>query len=484
MSYPLLRRLPLGALDRHVARASMQICHKLVMQQLYISRADALKQWLVVSNPAEEAVDLSGFSLASSGTSEVFRFPNKYVLLAGDEVTIWCSPGSLNLDVDNLLQPYLFWTRPDGSLRHEPFFSPGAQANDVLLLDPLLVEVASLRVAADGKKEFRVLHCKSVHPRTVRSAIDTRFCVGCLSPPEFEKRASQPSPESGKVRPPPPGGRDVYVFSRYWGVVSDKSLLEHFLAVFFVPLVEAFRALLVYLMLCVFQPASSSGMGPHLRPKVTALVLMMLACDVIARRLMLCIKSGLLVTIASFTSVVLDHLALVALYTSLARVYPALEPSFQGMLTFELGVACVNAAAVHMRFLEARRDWHPLFKQLSRWDHRSRGIVCVCGVGRQLLLHLLLLLPFSNQPSPAWKLVGYSLVPLFTVATGLDFLRAVATLLHMVKFPFVRAVQQWQYLQQHKEEDEEDDEVHEEKPPVVLTTPRTRRSMSLHPYLE
>ncbi|EGZ17144.1 hypothetical protein PHYSODRAFT_503320 [Phytophthora sojae] len=458
MSYALQRRLPLGPLDRQVARAGMQICHRIVMQQLYISRADAAKQWVVVSNPSEECVDLTGFRLSCSGTRDVFRFPTRYTLLPGDEVTVWCAPGGLKLDEDNLLQPYLFWTKADGSLRHEPFFSSKASANEVLLLDPLMVEVASLRVAADGRKEFRVLHCKSGHSRTVRSEIDTRFCVGCLSPPEFETRTSRPSPESGKITSPAPNEREVYVFSRYWGVVSDKSLFEHFLAVFLVPLIESFRAVLIYIMMCTFQPVSKSGLGPQLRTKVTTLLLMMLACDVVSRRLMLFIKSGLLVTIASFTSVVLDRVAVVVLYLSLQRLYPALGSSFQYMLTFDLGIGCVNAAAVHVRFLEARRDWHPLFKQFARWGHRSRGIICACGIGRELLLHLLLLLPFSDHPSPVWKAVGYLLVPLFTVASGVDFLRAVATILHMVRYPI------------------------KEAPPVVFSTPKTLRFRSLRPY--
>ncbi|KAF4321417.1 hypothetical protein BBO99_00001230 [Phytophthora kernoviae] len=407
MSYPLLRRLSLRSLDRQVARASMQICHKIVMQQLYISRVDVNKQWVVVSNPSDESVDLTGFSLSCSGCVGVFHFPTKYTLLAGDEVTVWCSPGGLKLDVDNLLQPYLFWTKSDGSLRHKSSFTSG-QVNEVLLLDPLLVEVASIRVAADGRKEFRVLHCKSAHPRTVRS-----------------------------------------------------------------------------------------GFGPHLRHKVIALVLMMLACDVIARRLMLCVKSGLLVTISSFTSVVLDRLAVVALYCALQHLYPALESSFQYMLTLDLAVGCVNAAAVHVRFLEARRDWHPLFKQFARWDHRSRGIICACGIGRELLLHLLLLLPFSNYPSPVWKTVGYLLVPLFTVASGVDFLRAVATLLHMIKHPITQAVAQWRYIQKHPqyEEEDDDDRTHEEgekvifqarsrkpDPPLVFFTPKSLRSRSQYPY--
>eukprot|EP00644_Phytophthora_capsici_P004698 jgi/Phyca11/7461/fgenesh1_pm.PHYCAscaffold_19_\ len=446
MSYPLLRRLPLGELDQQVARASMQVCHKIVMQQLYISRADAIKQWVVVSNPSEQSVDLTGFTLSCSGCSDVFRFPARYTLLPGDEVTVWCSPGCLKLNEDNLLQPYLFWTQSDGSLRHLPFFS--SKGNEVLLIDPLLVEVASVRVNADGGKEFRVLHCKSAHSRTVRSDIDTRFCVGCLSPPEFEKRTSRPTPESGKITSPPPNQREVYVFSRYWGVASDKSLVEHFLALLLVPLVESFRAVLIYIMLCIFQPVTKSELSLELRSKVTTLLLMVLLCDVIARKLMLSIKSGLLVTIASFTAVVLDQLRVLVLYFSLQRLYPALSVSFQYMVTFDLIVGGINAAAVHVRFLEARHDWHPLFKKFARLNHRSQGIICVCGIGRELLLHLLLLLPFS-QPSPLWKSIGYLLVPLFTVASGVDFLRAVATVLHMLRYQ-------------------------KEDPPMAFSTPKTR----------
>ncbi|CAI5741821.1 unnamed protein product [Peronospora destructor] len=490
MSYPLLRRLPLGSLDRQVARTSMQLCHKIVLQQLYISRVDTMKQWVVVSNPSDQCVDLTNFSLSCDGCSDVFYFPDKYTLLPGSEVMMWCSPGGINLDEDNLLLPYLFWTTADGSLRHEPFFVSQAQANEVLLLDPLLVEVASIRVTADGKKEFRVLHCRSVHSKTLRMEIDTRFCVGCLSPPEFEKRTSRPSPESGKVMSLLPDTREIYVFSRYWGVASDKSVVEHFLAVVLVPLVESFRAVLIYIMLCMFQSELKNGLGLQLRSKVTKLLLMMLACDVIARRFMLCIKSGLLVTIASFTAVVLDQLALVVLYSSLQRLYPTFSLSFQYMLTFDLGVCCVNAAAIHVHFLEARHNWHPLFKQFARWNHTFRGFLCISGIGRELLLHLLLLLPFSNHLSSVWKAVGYLLVPLFTVATGVDLLRAVATLLHAVKYPIEQIKTQWRRLQMHCEgvsECEEEDEFSEEEPqkedpPMTFVTPKALRSRSVHTY--
>ncbi|GLD95336.1 hypothetical protein PINS_up003980 [Pythium insidiosum] len=88
---------------------------------------------------AQQAIDLTGYTVANSDATKIFRFPNKYILLAGDEVTIWCSPGGIDLDTDNLLQPYLFWTRPDGSLRHAPFFMKNT-SNEVILLDPYMIE--------------------------------------------------------------------------------------------------------------------------------------------------------------------------------------------------------------------------------------------------------------------------------------------------------------------------------------------------------
>ncbi|CEG37493.1 Lamin Tail Domain [Plasmopara halstedii] len=485
MSYPLLRRLPLSTLDRQVARASMQICHKIVMQQLYISRANVSKQWVVVSNPSEACINLTGFNLSCSGCDDVYCFPFNYTLLPGDEVTIWCSPGRLKLDEDNLLQPYLFWTQPDGSLRHKSFFT-SSRANDVVLLDPFLVEVASIRVTVDGRREFRVLHCKSAHSKTLRSEIDTRFCVGCLSPPVFDKQTSRPSPESGKITSFPPRQREVYVYSRYWGIVSDKSLSKHSLAVILVPVVESVRAVLIYLMFNLFQ--SMGKPGPNVRSKVTSLLFMVLACNVTARKLMLGIKSGLLVTIASFTSVVLDQVAMLVLYLSLQRLYPVLTTSFQCMLVFDLGVYCINAIAVQFRFLDERTNWHPLFKYLTRLDHRYQGFVCMCGIGRELLLHLLFLLPFSSQPTQLWKVVGYLLVPFFTAASGIDFFRALVILLHMVRRSIDLINALWGHLEQHtttyvketyKDQEEKevcDEEPQKELPPSAFSTPKKFRN--------
>lgn len=300
------------------------------------------------------------------------------------------------------------------------------------------------------------------------SVYDSQFCVGCLSPPELqEKKKWRHSKNNDNSE------SDVYVFSRYWDVVSDKSLFAHFLGIFVAPLFECTRALLIYLLLAIFHSGrgdegSSSHIsalilgrrlaGPQLRTKLFRLVVLMTACDVLTRRISLWIKSGLLVTVMSFASVLLDQLALVALYTSLEQLYPSLASAFRSLLCFELGISVVNMAAIQLGFLEFRDQWHPAFKEVSRWSYHFRYAVFLCGVGKEALIHLLLLLPFqglSNEQSLypdedlqaqaqqiyqmalVWKLVAYLLVPLFTISTGIDFVRGVATLLHLLQYPWL-----------------------------------------------
>ncbi|TMW62918.1 hypothetical protein Poli38472_005536 [Pythium oligandrum] len=423
MAFPMLRRLRVPTLDRQVARGSMQICHKIVMQQLYISRVDTRKQWLVISNPSEEAIDLTGYTVTNSDGSNVFSFPSNYILLAGDEVTIWCAPGGIDCDTDNLLQPYLFWTRPDGSLRNAPFFLQDT-TNEVVLLDPCMIEVASLRISENGKRDFRVLHCVSSHPRTVRSVHDPKsFCVGCLSPPPRPKRSSR---------------YDVYVFSRYWNVTSDKAQFAHFMAVCMAPLLECLRALLIYILFAIFQqPRHLIGYGKRARDKVLTTVVLMMCCDIVARRLALWVKSGMVVSLLSSTSVLLDQLGVVAIYTSLERLYPDLQDSFRSMLVFELMIAFISMAALQGGFIEYRRLWHPLYRKVARWDYRWQHAFFLLSLGREALLFLLLVLPMPGT-SYTLKVVGYLLVPVFTVATGLDFVRGAAMLLHLLKLPLLR----------------------------------------------
>lgn len=282
-----------------------------------------------------------------------------------------------------------------------------------------------------------MLNCISQHAAAHRTVGDAQFCVGCLAPPP--PLALSDDPTSTR--------KDVYVFSRYWDVVSDKSLVAHFLGLLLAPLVECVRAMLVYLLLSLFQaPRLSSAdratavasLGPQLQTKLFRLVVLMTACDVLTRRLTLWIKSGVLVTVMSFASVLLDQLALVALYTSLEHLYPTLAQPFRALLSLELAIATINIAAIQLGFLEFRDQWHPAFKEVSRWDYHYRYAVVLCGAGKELLTHVLLLLPLQySAPSLVVQCLALALVPLFTVALGMDVVRGVATLLHLIQYPWL-----------------------------------------------
>lgn len=294
--------------------------------------------------------------------------------------------------------------------------------------------MASLQVSELGKQEFRVLHCVSMHKQTRRAARDGKFCVGCLSPPESYKTTTPNGVTSG---------RDVYVFSRYWDVVSHKSYVAHFLAIVLAPLLEIVRALLIYLLLAIFQQLKRDGAGissPLLGVKIMRIIAVMMLCDVLARRVSLWIKSGLLVSVLSFMSVILDQLAITAVYTALEWLYPPLGPSFHALLQFELGLSCISMAGIHFGFVELRHTWPPIFKELMRWDYQWQSRMVTCALARELLLYLLLVLPLLERPvSPWWSILGYALVPFYTFAIGMDFVRGVATLLHLVQYPFLVA---------------------------------------------
>ncbi|GLD95335.1 hypothetical protein PINS_up003979 [Pythium insidiosum] len=205
-------------------------------------------------------------------------------------------------------------------------------------------------------------------------------------------------------------------------------------------MLECLRVLLVYSLLAIFQQPNRSAIGfrAGVREKLFTMIALMAVCDLGARRLMLWVKSGLLISLMSFSSVVIDQLAMVATYTSLERLYPDLRSSFRSLLTFELALSCLNIVAVQVGFIENRRHWHPLFKQLARWDYRWQQIIFLCALGREVLLSLLLVLPMPGTATLAMRILGYVLVPLFTVATGLDFLRGAAMLLYLVKYPLLR----------------------------------------------
>jgi hypothetical protein len=209
MSYASLRRVSIPSMDRKVTRTSMQINNAKVMQDLYVSRADPQEQWIVVSNPSEKNIDLTGFSITDDRALHVFRFPQDYILLAGQEVTVWCTPGSVNFNPKNLIDPYLFWLSSSNGLSSTPFFTR-QPPHEIILLDPFLTEVASLQLTSRGQKTFR---------------------VNGTAPYEQQK--------------------GFYIFSRYWDVMSDTAFMAHYIAVAIIPLVITLSSNLCLIFICI-----------------------------------------------------------------------------------------------------------------------------------------------------------------------------------------------------------------------------------------
>ena len=284
----------------------------------------------------------------------------------------------------------------------------------------LLLIVASLRISSSGQRDFRVLTTASrLHARS--SASDTwAFCTGCLSPLQHHKYDDRKNKHAGS--------RGPYIYSRYWGVVSDRSLVAHFAALAAWPIIESTRALLVFLLLSLATPlAERFAWQALLLPSI-------LTCDLLARQLCLHVKSGVLVGLMSASSVVLDMFFVVAVHASHARLFPHANHFFQWLSTAELGSQLVSVVAICCGFLENRKRWHPIYREASRLDHDLAIALFFCYCGREALAWGLHALPFvSGKAAVDLRLLCYCLTPLCTVACGLDLVRAIAASLHLMR---------------------------------------------------
>ncbi len=126
---------------------------------LYISRMDLAQDCVAVMNPCASAMPLEGYVLLGlrDKKNEVaehpYRFPLGYVLPAGSEVTVWCSPGVSRFDATRLVAPYLLWTNADTTLRSSRVLDPHGDGMALCLEDRTgrRVEVSTLALTADGK---------------------------------------------------------------------------------------------------------------------------------------------------------------------------------------------------------------------------------------------------------------------------------------------------------------------------------------------
>nr|CCA25639.1 conserved hypothetical protein [Albugo laibachii Nc14] len=418
MNIALLRRVRYPRLDRKVARGTHQICHQSVMQRVYISRVDVQKQWIVIANPTDGSVDLSGYIITSTDGRQTFRFPRKYTLLSGDEVTVWCAPGWIALDTDNLLQPYLFWTTENGALRDTPFFT--SSSSEAILLDSFMIEIASVRIDSNGNLSFRVRHSRSIRGMFIQAMHEIPRCLG-LRMKNFKVQSAHTHLRWRIL------ARRVYIFSRYWNIRSDLSLWKHLSCTFLAPILETLRLLSIRNVWILVHDSERHSSG-QLVFSLVLYALVILWVDWAARCLCLFIKSGILVSLLSFTSVLLDHIVNWGLFSSLARLYPQHATQLTRLWRLDIGISFLNLIASQVDVIRYRTKWPPTLVFISRWDYRLDGFICANGIGRVLLSFVLLLLPF-DPTSDHFRWIGFSLIPSYTLALLVDFIRGVPGLI-------------------------------------------------------
>ncbi|OQR90348.1 hypothetical protein ACHHYP_05617 [Achlya hypogyna] len=396
-----LRRVVLPSLDRRVARATMQINSPTPMQDVYLSRADVDAQWVVVSNPSGQDVDLSGYTLTDEAGTRVFRFPRGYVILAGEETTLWCAPGAPTFHSKNLVARYLLWTHEDGSLSSAPFYDPNDSLHEAILLDPYLNEVASLQISSTGHKTFRVLGSQSL--------------LFALARP---RTAS-------------------YVFARYRNVTSDASTITNFVAILFTPLIELGRLFLLFLLLLqvLWTPATSN-------PR---LLVFGFACDVAARIGCLCIRNAALASLMAQMSVAVDQFHVVCVYLALEQAYPTSAAIFRSLLTTELAVNLVGIAGAGAHRVTKHSRWHPMHTAIEAQIYHHPLVAAGCYLGKEALLFLLLLKASLMAPSLLLDFIMYLCVPLFCVSTAITVARGTTVALHVVDLSLARLRSRCEY---------------------------------------
>ncbi|CAK4667774.1 hypothetical protein LEN26_006450 [Aphanomyces euteiches] len=398
MPYATLRRVLVPPLDRRVLRGTMQISNATAMQQLYISRADIEAQWVVISNPSMKNINLTHYTLTDETATRVFHFPKGYILQSGEEVTVWCVPGTNGFNSNNLLDPYLLWTSLDGALSSSPFFLRSQHVHEVLLVDGYLTEVASLQLTSNGQKTFRV-----------NSATPQPLSYPYLNSFHFER------------------SHGVYIFSRYWGVVSDPAYSAHFAAVAFTPVIEVARILLMYCLLAQVY-LDPTGLNP-------LLLLLAGACDMASRFGSLYIKDGQLATFLSFSAFTVDQFQLMVIYQSLSVLYPSVQGLYSTLLTVELTLNLISLAGTPAHFFTRRRAWHRIYRLTESIIYRFPTFVTTCYVGKELFFFLLHLKAASPLfPPLVISVVLYLCIPLVVLSTTMTISRGISIAVHLLTF--------------------------------------------------
>lgn len=280
--------------------------------------------------------------------------------------------------------------------------------------------VASVRIDSNGNLSYRVRHSRSIKGMFVQAMHEVPRCLGFRM--KTLKVQSTHTHLRWRIL-----ARRVYIFSRYWNIRSDISLWKHLGATFLAPILETIRLVSIRNVWMLVQE-SERLLSSHLVLSLLLYALIILWCDWAARCLCLYIKSGILVSLLSFTSVLLDHVVNLVLFTSMAILYPQHSTQLTRLWRLDIGISFLNLIASQVNVIRFRHKWPPMLIFISRWDYKLDGFICVNGIGRILLPFVLLLLPFDTQ-SGHFRWIGFSLIPSYTLALLVDFIRGVPGLI-------------------------------------------------------
>ena len=89
----------------------------------YIEDIDLLKETVVLRNPSGYDRDLTNWKISDDNGCNMFQFPERTKIGAGDILTVYCC--AKGLSVKSLHHPYIIWTNKDGAYRMKNVLNDG-----------------------------------------------------------------------------------------------------------------------------------------------------------------------------------------------------------------------------------------------------------------------------------------------------------------------------------------------------------------------
>jgi hypothetical protein len=207
------------------------------------------------------------------------------------------------------------------------------------------------------------------------------------------------------------------------------------LAVVLCPLIECIRALMI---IRLGQESHRQNYQTLHDQTLQIIFSTTIFCDIFARYLCVYIKSGVLVSLISFSSFVLDQMMKVSLYLSLKTLYPLEEVFVMQLLSLELSLSLVTPVAYQLGFVQERHQWEGISTKLFQLNYRLRKASSFCAMAKETMLWILHILPFQNSSSASnWKVVSFYLIPLFTLSVLADFVHSMIGVVYLLRRPLL-----------------------------------------------